>query len=309
MALAMGGLQNRQDRANLIAYLASMAPASSPALIPPVQEANAQAPSTPAAAPPSATAKPQVVIATPAPEAPLPADQTKRIALVIGNAGYRNVNPLKNPDADAHAIAESLRKLGFAEVIEKHDVSLSDLSATLKDFGDKAQDADWAVIYYAGHGIEVGGVNYVIPVDAELKTSSHVEEEAIPLERVLSKVEGAKKLRLVILDACRDNPFAQRIASAGGTRSVGRGLGRVEPSGGIMVAYSARDGHVAQDGDAANSPFAEALLENLDQPGIEIGLLFRKVHDSVMSKTRGEQEPFTYGALPAEALYFKTAGQ
>jgi uncharacterized caspase-like protein len=164
------------------------------------------------------------------------------------------------------------------------------------------------VIYYAGHGIEVGGVNYVIPIDAELKTSSHVEEEALPLERVLSKVEGASKLRLVILDACRDNPFAQRIASAGGTRSVGRGLGRVEPSGGIMVAYSARDGHVAQDGDGANSPFAQAFVHHLEEPGVEVGLLFRKVHDAVLTKTNGEQEPFTYGALPAEALYFKSAG-
>ena len=125
---------------------------------------------------------------------------------------------------------------------------------------------------------------------------------------MLSKVEGAHKLRLVILDACRDNPFAQRIASAGGgTRSVGRGLARVEPVGGVMVAYSARDGHLAQDGDGANSPFAQALVQNLEEPEVEVGLLFRKVHDEVWNETHGEQEPFTYGALPAEALYFKTA--
>ena len=163
------------------------------------------------------------------------------------------------------------------------------------------------MVYYAGHGIEVGGINYLIPIDAELKTSAHAEEEAIPLDRVLSKVEDQHKLRLVILDACRDNPFAQRLASAGGTRSVGRGLARVEPVGGVMVAYSARDGHVAQDGDDANSPFAQALVQNLEEPGVEVGLLFRKVHDEVWNTTHGEQEPFTYGALPAEALYFKTA--
>jgi tetratricopeptide (TPR) repeat protein len=264
-----------------------------------------QVPSTSSGAAPTTVAQLPTPMVT-----PLGEDGGKRIALVIGNSAYRTVNPLKNPEADAHAVAEEFRRLGFAEVIEKHDLALADLSAELKSFGDKALDTDWAVIYYAGHGIEVGGVNYVIPIDAELKTSAHVEEEAIPLDRVLSKVEGAHKLRLVILDACRDNPFAQRIASAGGgTRSVGRGLARVEPVGGVMVAYSARDGHLAQDGDAANSPFAQALIQNLEEPGIEVGLLFRKVHDAVWDETHGEQEPFTYGALPAEALYFKIAGQ
>ena len=137
----------------------------------------------------------------------------------------------------------------------------------MKAFGDKATGADWAVIYYAGHGIEVGGVNYVIPIDAELKTAAHVEDEAIPLDRLLSKVESAHKLRLVILDACRDNPFAQRVASAGGTRSVGRGLARVEPRGGVLVAYSARDGHLAQDGDEANSPSPKLWCNTLRSRG------------------------------------------
>jgi uncharacterized caspase-like protein len=229
---------------------------------------------------------------------------------VIGNSAYRSVNPLKNPEPDSKLVAEAFRKLGFAEVIEKHDLSLIDLASELKAFGDKAEDADWAVIYYAGHGIEVGGVNYIIPVDAELKTSNHVDDEALPLDRLLAKVEGARQLRLIILDACRDNPFAQRIASAGGgTRSVGRGLGRIEPSGGVLVAYSARDGRLAQDGDGANSPFAKALVETLDKPNVEISLLFRKVRDKVLSETHGEQEPFTYGSLPAEELYFKAVGQ
>jgi uncharacterized caspase-like protein len=207
-------------------------------------------------------------------------------------------------------IAEEFRRLGFAEVIEKRDLSLTDLSAELKAFGDKATDADWAVVYYAGHGIEVGGVNYVIPVDAELKTSNHVEDEALPLDRLLSKVESARQLRLVILDACRDNPFAQRIASAGGgTRSVGRGLSRIEPGSGVLVAYSAKDGHVAHDGDGVNSPFAKALVENLEKPNVEISLLFRKIRDKVLSDTHGEQEPFTYGSLPAEELYFNVSSR
>jgi uncharacterized caspase-like protein len=258
---------------------------------------------------PKAAVTPSPPVVSPAVSAAAPgvANPDKRIALVIGNSAYRTVNPLKNPQNDAHAVAEEFRRLGFSDVVEKHDLTLAELSSELKAFGDKALDVDWAVIYYAGHGIEVGGVNYLIPVDAELAAASHVEEEAIPLDRVLSKVEDAHKLRLVILDACRDNPFARRIASAGGTRSVGRGLARVEPIGGVMVAYSARDGQVAQDGDDANSPFAQALVQSLEEPGVEISLLFRKVRDVVWNKTHGRQEPFTYGSLPAEALYFKTA--
>ena len=131
----------------------------------------------------------------------------------------------------------------------------------------------------------------------------------MPLDRVLAKVEGAKKLRLVILDACRENPFTVKMASAGTTRSIGRGLARIEPEAGVLVAYSAKDGQVAQDGDGTNSPFAQSLLKYLDEPGLEINMLFRRVHDDVKTATSGQQIPFTYGALPAEALYFKGAGQ
>jgi tetratricopeptide (TPR) repeat protein len=233
-----------------------------------------------------------------------PTDQGKRIALVIGNSAYSNVRALKNAAADARAVAASLRNLGF-EVIEKHDLNFAALIAALKSFGDKAPQYDWALVYYAGHGIEVGGTNYLIPVDAELALATHVDDEAVPLNRVLAKVEGAQKLRLVILDACRENPFIAKMASAGGTRSVGRGLARVEPSGGVLVAYSARDGQLAQDGDGENSPFAQALLAHIDEAGLEINMLFRKVRDDVKSTTKGQQEPFTYGSLPAEALYFK----
>ena len=233
-----------------------------------------------------------------------PSPSEKRIALVIGNAAYTNVRGLKNSDSDARAVAASLRRLGF-DVIEKHDLKLADLTAEFKDFGDKVSAYDWAVVYYAGHGIEIGGINYIIPVDAELATAAHVDDEAFPLDRVLAKVEGAHKLRLVILDACRENPFLAKMAAAGGTRSVGRGLARIEPTGGVLVAYSARDGQVAQDGDGSNSPFAQALLAHLDEPGLEINMLFRRVRDDVKSETNGEQEPFTYGSLPAEAMFFK----
>ena len=236
-----------------------------------------------------------------------PAPSGRRIALVIGNARYQNTTALNNPANDARIVASALRNLGFSEVIEKHDLTLGALSRELKAFGDKSANADWALVYYAGHGIEVGGTNYVIPIDAALKSASHVEEEAIPLRRVLSKVEQARKLRLVILDACRDNPFARTMKVASATRSVGRGLARIEPAAGVLVAYAARDGQVAKDGDGVNSPYAEALVRQLQQPGLEISLLFRRIRDSVWQKTNGEQEPFTYGSLPAEALYFRTS--
>jgi tetratricopeptide (TPR) repeat protein len=227
----------------------------------------------------------------------------RRIALVIGNSAYRNVSSLPNAAADASAFAVALRRIGFAQVTEQRDLDLASLTAALKNFGDQAMNSDWAVIYYAGHGIEVDGRNYLIPVDAKIALAHHVEDETLPLDRVLAKAEAARKLRLVILDACRVNPFAARMAA--GNRAIGRGLGRIEPGGGVLVAYAARDGRVAEDGADGHSPFTAALLKHLEEPGVDIGLLFRRVRDTVMADTRSQQEPFTYGSLPGEALYFR----
>jgi hypothetical protein len=229
-----------------------------------------------------------------------------RIALVVGNSKYQAVPSLRNPANDARAIAAELRRLGFSEVTELYDAGLSAFSVALRDLGDKALNADWALIYYAGHGIRVDGQNYLIPVDARLLRASHVEDEAISLDRVLTKVGDAKKLRLVILDACRDNPFAARMANEGRmTRQITRGIGRVEPPSGVLVAYSARDGQIAIDGSGKNSPFASALLEHMEDPGIDIRLMFSKVRDSVLSETGNEQEPYTYGSLPGESFVLK----
>jgi hypothetical protein len=226
-------------------------------------------------------------------------------ALIIGNAAYDGYSRLNNPANDTRAVAAAFRNLGFAEVIEKTDLDKAALEAALKDFGDKAADADWAVVYYSGHGIQVDGQSYIVPTNAKLARASHVEDEAVPLDRVLSKVRDAKKLRLVILDACRDNPFLPRMQQTAGTRNVSRGLARIDPSSGVLVAYSARDGQLAQDGTGQNSPFTEALLEHLEEPGLEIGLLFRKVRDSVLRKTKNVQEPFVYGSIPSEEIFFK----
>ena len=200
----------------------------------------------------------------------------------------------------------SLRALGFTEVRELINANLSALGKALKEFGDLAAGADWAVIYFAGHGIEVGGANYLIPVDAALEQQGHIEDETVPLSRVLGKVAGASKMQLVILDACRNNPFVPKMRQTGRqARAIGRGLASIEPESGVLVAYAARDGTTALDGDSANSPYAEALVKYLSEPGLEISLLFRKVRDDVLSKTGTQQEPYTYGSLPAQPFYFK----
>jgi len=229
-----------------------------------------------------------------------------RVALVVGNSAYQSVPALANPVNDAKAIAAALRKVGFSEVREVYDANLATFAKALKDFGDLAAATDWAVVYYAGHGMELGGVNYLIPIDAKLEQQSHVEDETMPLSRVLGKVSLASKMQLVILDACRNNPFVARMRSTSkSSRSIGSGLASIEPESGVLVAYSARDGTTALDGDGLNSPFAEALGQYLTEPGLEIGLLFRKVRDAVYTRTGKQQEPFTYGSLPAQPFFFK----
>ena len=254
-----------------------------------------------------ATASPQATTAN-APQKPAtPVAPEKRVALVIGNSAYTNVPALLNPRNDARAVAASLKRLGFAAVMEEYDLTRAGMTRALQKFGELADDSDWAVIYYAGHGIEIGGVNYAIPVDAALKAATHIEDEAVPQERVMATVGNAKKMRLVILDACRDNPFVPKMRTSGGTRSVGRGLARIDPPPGVLLAYAARDGLTAMDGETGNSPFASALVEFLEEPGLEINLLFRKVRDTVFRSTRGQQEPFTYGSLPAQQFFFRIA--
>jgi tetratricopeptide (TPR) repeat protein len=292
--------KKQSDRAIADYQVAANLPARSPTERKAIAAANArlaalmiekQRPKTPLAVTPTTTVSPGT-----------------RVALVIGNAEYRNAARLTNPANDARSIAASFRRLGFAEVIEKYDVDLSRMVAALKYFGDRSAKADWAVVYYSGHGIEMNGVAYLIPVDAKLERDTHVSDETVSLSRVLEKVEGARKLRLVVLDACRNNPFVSRmIRSAGVTRSVGSGLAPIEPEGGVLVAYAAKHGTTAEDGTGANSPFAEAMLANLEEPGLEINFLFRRVRDQVLASTNRRQEPFLYGSLPSESLFFKLA--
>ncbi len=234
-----------------------------------------------------------------------PGSLGKRVALVIGNAKYAGVKELANPPRDAKLVASAFTRAGFTDVTLLYNLDQRSMRESLIEFTSKAETADWAVVYFAGHGIEVDGRNYLIPVDARLRNARHVSLETVPLSDVMDAAGAARKFRLIILDACRDNPFRRSMKTAGTTRSVGRGLARVEPTGGTLVAYAAREGQLALDGNGANSPFAKELVRYLDQPGLEIGKLFRRTRDAVLKLTDGRQEPFTYGSLPGEDLYFR----
>jgi uncharacterized caspase-like protein len=233
-----------------------------------------------------------------------PAHAEKRVALVIGNAAYRNVTPLVNPRNDANDVAASLTRLNFS-VNKVIDGTFDDMRRALLQFGREAVGADMAVIYYSGHGMEIGGENWLIPIDAELQSDRDAENEAIALKSAMYQVANGSSLGLVILDACRNNPFAAKMQRTVRTRSVDRGLVRVEPSDNVLVAYAAREGTVASDGDGKHSPFTVALLDNLETPGLEINFLFRAVRDEVLAATKREQQPFVYGSLSKQAIYLK----
>jgi uncharacterized caspase-like protein len=227
-----------------------------------------------------------------------PALAEKRVALVLGNSAYQNVPPLANPINDAALIAATLKEAGFDVVDSRHDLSALETRRALRDFSDSARDADIAVIYYAGHGLEVDGSNYLIPVDARLERDSDVYDEAFSLDRILLAAEPAKQLRLVILDACRDSPFSKTMKRTMVSRAVGRGLAKIEPSSpNTLIAYSAKAGSTAQDGDGRNSPFTIALAKHLTTPGLDVRRAFGFVRDDVLKSTNNRQEPFVYGSL------------
>jgi uncharacterized caspase-like protein len=222
----------------------------------------------------------------------------KRVALVLGISSYEHVAKLPNPSNDAGAMANLLKKAGFDVVESYRDVGIAALRRAVGDFSDKAQDADVAVVFYAGHGIEVDGTNYLVPADARLARDFDIEDEALSLDRLLKAIEPAKRLRLVMLDACRDNPFSKTMKRTVASRSVGRGLAKVEPTvSDTLIAFAAKAGSVALDGDSANSPFTSALLENIAVPGVDLRIAFGRVRDSVMASTGRKQEPYVYGSL------------
>lgn len=265
-----------------------------------------------------ATSIPTVTVQPPKPAAAKP-PQGRRVALVIGNSAYTTVSALANPEKDASAVAATLRNIGFETVTLVRNATREQMVNSLRDFANEAEKSEWAMVYYAGHGMEVGGVNYLIPVDAKIAVDRDIQYEAVPLHQILNAADTARKIKIVMLDACRDNPFAPRrtaapevmaAASTAGaqiaTRSTnGRGLAEVKVSGATLVVYAAKDGQVALDGEGGNSPFAVAVVQRIGTPGVEINKVFRLVRDDVMEVTAGRQEPYTYGSLPGrEDFYF-----
>jgi hypothetical protein len=227
----------------------------------------------------------------------------RRVALVIGNGAYRSVPVLPNPPNDAGDVAAALKRLGFAVTLITN-ASFDEMRRGLIALGRDAAGADMATVYFAGHGMEINGENWLIPVDAELKRDTDAANEAISLQSVMMQVSSTTSLGLVILDACRNNPFTAKMNRSLAVRAaVSGGLGRIEPVGNVLVAYAARDGTTALDGDRRNSPFTAALLRNIETPGVEVTFVFRNVRDDVMEATRNEQQPFVYGSLSRQAIY------
>nr|WP_223215917.1 caspase family protein [Rhizobium herbae] len=231
------------------------------------------------------------------------AQSDKKVALVIGNSRYANEAALVNPQNDAEDMAEVLSRIGF-KVIVKFDLDYNSLRNALMEFTQFADQAEIAAVFYAGHGIEMSGTNYLIPIDARLDNESQIAFQALPLDLVLNAVNGASRLRIVFLDACRNNPFLKKLQSRpGASRSaLGRGLAPIEPNEGTVVAFAAKGGTTASDGSERNSPFTKALLKHIVQPGLDVDFMLRHVRDDVMKDTGGRQEPFKYGSLPAENL-------
>lgn len=228
----------------------------------------------------------------------------KRVALLIGNEKYEATSQLNNPANDVELMKASFEEAGFDSVTTVHDVGRQAMVKALRDFEDLATGADVAIVYYSGHGMEMNGQNFLLPTDVKLQTDKDIEDEAVGLDRVQRSLEGATKLKLVILDACRNNPFEQSMTRSISTRAVSRGLARVEPeSADLLVAFASKAGTVALDGEGKNSPFATALAKYLTEPGVDVRIALGKVRDEVVSVTNRGQEPFVYGSLGGAQIF------
>jgi hypothetical protein len=234
---------------------------------------------------------------------------SKRVALVIGNGNYQHAPRLRNPANDAGAVGAALKRLDF-DVEIGLDLTKSQTDEYVQRFGDRLMGAQVGLFYYAGHGLQVEGENYIAPVDARLLRERDLIYQAIPLENVLLEMEVVQRVNVVILDACRDNPLAEQLArnlrSRGRSGAVGRGLASIRATTGTLISYATKDGTIALDGSGHHSPYTKALLEHMETPGLEVGLMLRRVREKVMAVTNKKQVPWEYGSLIGE-FYF--AGQ
>lgn len=237
---------------------------------------------------------------------PETAGAQSHVALVFGNSDYKEMGRLRNPSNDAEDLSARLVEMGY-EVETVFDATYTEMRVALSKFTEMSRRADVALVYFAGHGIEVERQNYLIPTDATLKNDNQVAFQTIPLTMMQNAVDGARKLKVILLDSCRDNPFLAQMQSTGTSRrsTMERGMAPISlrPNAGIVVSYAAKAGTTASDGDARNSPYAAALLNHLTTRNLEVNRLFRKVRDEVVRSTNGLQVPDSYESLPAEDLF------
>jgi uncharacterized caspase-like protein len=224
----------------------------------------------------------------------------KRVAFVVGNGAYKNVAQLPNPPIDAKAMAAVLRNVGF-DVVEGTNLTRDTMTEKLLDFGKKAQGADVAVFFYAGHGIAISGTNYLLPIDADIKSEMDVKlGAAINIDLTLDQTMSDAKVKLVFLDACRDNPFAAKIKSNSATRSVSvqTGLAEMKSGEGTLIAFATGPGQTALDGqEGTNSPFTRALIAHITTPGVEIQQAMTEVRAQVNEETNKGQLPWGHTNL------------
>lgn len=233
------------------------------------------------------------------------AQAEKRVALVIGNSSYEHVPVLANPSNDAADMASVLKGLGF-EVVEGSNLKQNEMRETVRRFGDALQGADVGLFFYAGHGMQVQGTNYLVPTDAKLAREGDLDFDAIRLDLVLAQMERETKTSIVLLDACRDNPMAQTLARSMGTRSanIGRGLARIESGIGTFIAFATQPGNVALDGQGRNSPFTAALVKHLPADAVDLSGIMIAVRNEVLASTQGKQVPWEHSSLTGQ-FFFK----
>ena len=229
----------------------------------------------------------------------------KRLALVLGNSRYENAPALANPANDAQDLAQALRSLGF-DVIEQHDANRDTMVRAVRDFAEQLPSADVALFFYAGHGLQMGGENYLLPMDAKIATPADVRFNTVDLSDIQGEMEGSGRTSIIILDACRDNPFTDKLAQ-GGRSLGGRGLRRTEATAqGSLIVYSTQPNNVALDGTGRNSPFTTALLKHVATPGLEVRQMISRVRGDVLAATDQKQTPWDSSSLVGD-VYLASA--
>jgi tetratricopeptide (TPR) repeat protein len=232
----------------------------------------------------------------------------RRVALVIGNGTYAHVRPLPNPSNDARAMAKSLRDIGFV-VTEGTDLDRTAMQVTIRDFLRDAARSQVAVVYYAGHGVQIDGRNYLVPVDIQFQPGHGMTEAMMDMDTIMAGLDDQVRTNILILDACRNNPMAPKLASAGPARDIEAGSGLAAPAtlgagstlgAGTLIAFATAPGQVALDGEGANSPFSAALTRHIGTPGLEVQQMLTRVRAEVVAATKGKQVPWSNSSLLGE---------